>query len=187
MPRITRVYTRTGDEGTTALGAGPRVGKDAARVEAYGSVDELNSTLGAALAAGVSSEIAGPLRTIQNDLFHLGADLCVREEDKERRPVPSVAMKHVEALETLMDRLMKTLPPLENFVLPGGGPAAASLHVARAVCRRAERRAITLSHQERVGPYVIPYLNRLSDALFVMARFQNKSDSVPDTLWDSRA
>jgi len=156
-------------------------------VEAYGSVDELNSTVGVALAAGVTDGLTGPLQSIQNELFHLGADLCVREDDKERRPVPAIGSSHVEALETLMDTLSTALSPLANFVLPGGTGGAAALHLARTICRRAERRVITLAGQEPVGPHVIPYLNRLSDAFFVMARFQNKSDSVPDTLWNSRA
>ncbi len=187
MPRITRVYTRSGDDGTTALGGGRRVPKDAPRVTAYGTVDEVNSCVGMALSAGVTPELAGPLKTIQNELFHLGADLCTPEEDKGRVPGPRMEPRHVEALEALMDRLMAGLPALENFVLPGGTPAAALLHLARAVCRRAERDVIALARQEAVGPHVITYLNRLSDALFVMARFENKLKNQPDVTWDSRA
>ncbi len=187
MPRITKVYTRTGDDGTTGLGAGGRVGKDSPRIEAYGTVDELNSQIGLALAAGVNDLIALPLRSIQNDLFHLGSDLCTLEEEKKRRPVPGIDDRHVAALESLMDRLSEELPPLENFVLPGGSPGAAQLHVARTVCRRAERLVVTLSRRETVGPHTIRYLNRLSDALFVMARHENKRRGIPDVLWDSRA
>ncbi|MFQ5718670.1 MAG: cob(I)yrinic acid a,c-diamide adenosyltransferase [Acidobacteriota bacterium] len=187
MPRIHRVYTRTGDEGTTALGTGSRVEKDAARVEAFGAVDELNTAIGVAVATGVAPELAEPLQGIQNDLFHLGADLCVPERDKADRPGPAVEKQHVESLEALMDRLTATLAPLANFVLPGGGAAGAALHTARTVCRRAERRVVTLSRSEPVGKTVVPYLNRLSDALFVMARFQNKNDGVADVLWNSRA
>jgi cob(I)alamin adenosyltransferase len=187
MPRITRVYTRTGDDGTTSLGSGQRVPKDSLRIEAYGTVDELNSQIGATLAAGVNDDVAVALRSIQNELFHLGSDLCVLEEDKERLPVPQIEDRHVLALEKLMDRLSEGLAPLENFVLPGGCPAAAQLHVARTVCRRAERLVIALSRQEPVGRFTVHYLNRLSDALFVMARHENKRRGVEDRLWDSRA
>ena len=186
MPRITKVYTRTGDDGTTALGSGGRIGKDSPRIEAYGTVDELNSVIGAALAAGLNETIAPALASIQNDLFHLGSDLCVPEEEKERRPVPRIEVRHVAALETLMDRLSEELSPLENFVLPGGAVGAAHLHVARTVCRRAERIVVALSRRERVGPHTVQYLNRLSDALFVMARHENNRRGVPDVLWNSR-
>jgi cob(I)alamin adenosyltransferase len=187
MPRITRVYTRTGDDGTTGLGGGQRVPKDALRIEAYGTVDELNSVLGVALSAGLNEAVAGAARTIQNELFHLGSDLCILEEDKARMPVPRIEERHVVALERLMDRLSEELPPLENFVLPGGSAGAAHLHVARTVCRRAERLLVGLSRTEAVGPWTVRYLNRLSDALFVMARHENKRRGVPDVLWDSRA
>jgi cob(I)alamin adenosyltransferase len=187
MPRITKVYTRTGDDGTTGLGGGQRVEKDALRIEAYGTVDELNSTIGVALASGVNDAIAGPLRAIQNELFHLGSDLCILEEDKARMPVPRIEERHVVSLEKLMDRLSEELAPLENFILPGGTAGAAQLHVARTVCRRAERLVVALSRQESVGPWTVRYLNRLSDALFVMARHENRRRGVPDVLWDSRA
>jgi cob(I)alamin adenosyltransferase len=187
MPRITKVYTRTGDDGTTSLGGGQRVEKDAPRIEAYGTVDELNSAIGVALASGVNEAIAGPLRTIQNELFHLGSDLCILEEDKARMPVPRIEERHVAALEKLMDRLSEELPPLENFVLPGGTAGAAQLHVARTVCRRAERLLVSLARTEAVGPWTVRYLNRLSDALFVMSRHENRRRGVPDVLWDSRA
>jgi cob(I)alamin adenosyltransferase len=186
MPRITKVYTRTGDDGTTSLGGGKRVAKDSARVEAYGTVDELNSQLGVAIASGLDAALAEALGAIQNDLFHLGSDLCVTEEDKSARPVPRIEARHVDALERLIDRLSEELPSLENFVLPGGSAAAAQLHVARAVCRRAERLVVALSRSEAVGAHVIVYLNRLSDALFVMARSENRRKGVPDVLWDSR-
>ena len=187
MPRITKVYTRTGDDGTTGLGAGGRVSKDSPRIEAYGTVDELNSQIGLALSTGVSDEIAAPLRAIQNDLFHLGSDLCIPEAEKERRPVPSIEERHVTGLEDLMDRLSEELAPLENFILPGGSPGAAQLHVARTVCRRAERLVVALARREPVGAQTAAYLNRLSDALFVMARYENRKKKVPDILWDSRA
>ena len=187
MPRITKVYTRTGDDGTTSLGGGRRVPKDSLRIEAYGTVDELNSAIGAALAHGLDATIVDPLQRIQNDLFHLGADLCIVEEDKARVPAPRIEARHVDDLERLMDELSESLPPLENFVLPGGAPGAAALHLARTICRRAELRVIALSRQEPVGSHTISYLNRRSDALFVMARFENLRRGVPDILWDSRA
>ncbi len=187
MPRITRVYTRTGDDGSTALGGGQRLPKDSARIAAYGTVDELSSALGVALAGGLDERLAGALRRVQNELFHLGSDLCFTEADKAARPVPVVAERHVTALEDLMDELTAQLGPLANFILPGGSPGAAHLHVARTVCRRAERHLVALSRQEAIGPFVLPYVNRLSDALFVMARYENLKKGIPDVLWDSRA
>lgn len=187
MPRITKVYTRTGDDGTTGLGGGQRVPKDSARIEAYGTVDELSSAIGVAVALGLQPRLAEVLARIQNELFNLGSDLCILEEDKVTMPVPVVEERNVDALEQLMDELSEELAPLENFILPGGSPGAAQLHVARTVCRRAERLAIALARLEPVGPYVVRYLNRLSDALFVMARYENQKRGIPDVLWDSRS
>lgn len=187
MPRITKVYTRTGDDGTTGLGGGQRVGKDSARIEAYGAVDELNAVIGVALLADLDSRIEAELGRIQNELFHLGSDLCVLEEDKERLSVPAIEERHVVALEAVMDELSSDLEPLQNFVLPGGGAGAAHLHVARTVCRRAERHLVALAAAEAVGDFTVRYLNRLSDALFVMARYENVKKGVADVLWDSRA
>lgn len=187
MPRITKVYTRTGDDGSTGLGGGQRVPKDGNRVEAYGTVDELNSSLGLARAAGLDPRLDAALAKIQNELFHLGSDLCILEEDKKRYAVPQIEERHVEALEELMDGLSETLPYLDNFILPGGSEGASRLHVGRTVCRRAERDVLRLSREEAVGEFVVPYLNRLSDALFVMARYENVAKGVGDVLWDSRA
>ena len=187
MPRITKVYTRTGDDGTTGLGGGQRVRKESLRVSAYGSVDELNSHLGVAQALGLVERLAAALQPIQNELFHLGSDLCILEEDKQQFAVPRIEERHVVALEQHMDELSAQMSPLENFILPGGAPGAAQLHVARTVCRRAEREAVALSRDEEIGAFVIKYLNRLSDALFVMARYENHVRGVPDVLWDSRA
>jgi cob(I)alamin adenosyltransferase len=187
MPRITRVYTRTGDDGTTALGDGSRVAKDAPRVAAYGTVDELNSQLGTVLAAGVDERLQAPLRRIQNELFHLGAELCLPADGAARPAGPRLAAAQVRALEELMDALAAHLEPLANFVLPGGAPGAAALHVARAVCRRAERELVALGRGEPVGEWTVVYLNRLSDALFVMARFENRAKGIAEPLWDSRA
>ena len=187
MPRITKVYTRTGDDGTTALGSGARVAKDSPRVAAYGTVDELNSQIGVSLAVGVAERLSAPLRRIQNELLHLGAELCVPEAGAKRRPGPRLEEQHVTALESLIDELQRELSPLENFVLPGGSPGAAQLHVARTVCRRAERRLVHLAREERLGEWLLPYLNRLSDALFVMARYENLRRGAGDVLWDSHA
>ncbi|HXU34061.1 MAG TPA: cob(I)yrinic acid a,c-diamide adenosyltransferase [Thermoanaerobaculia bacterium] len=187
MPRITRVYTRTGDDGTTALGGGQRVEKDSLRIAAYGTVDELSSQIGVAIASGLDDRLAGELTRIQNELFHLGSDLCILEEDKARFPVPTIEERHVVALEALMDRLTEELGPLQNFILPGGAIGAAQLHVARTVCRRAERDLVALGRAEPIGPWTIRYLNRLSDALFVIARAENHRRGIADILWDSRA
>lgn len=186
MPRLTKIYTKKGDDGTTALGSRQRVSKDALRVASYGTVDELNSVLGVALAVGLSPRLAECLPTIQNELFHLGSDLCFPEEDKQTYQIPQIESRHVEALEALIDELSEVVGPLENFILPGGSMGSAQLHVARTVCRRAEREVITLRREEPVGPFVVPYLNRLSDALFVMARYENQQRGIPEPLWDSR-
>jgi cob(I)alamin adenosyltransferase len=187
MPRITKVYTRTGDDGTTALGGGQRLPKDDLRIEAYGTVDETNSVLGAVRAAAVDARLDAMLARIQNELFHLGSDLCILEEDKARMPVPRIEARHVKALEKDIDALQEDLAPLVNFVLPGGSPAAAHLHVARCVCRRAERVLVALRRREPIGAHAIEYANRLSDLLFVMARWENRAKGRPDVTWDSRA
>lgn len=187
MPRITKVYTRTGDDGTTALGTGTRVPKESLRIAAYGTADELNSVLGVVVASGVPDELTEPLAEIQNDLFHLGSDLCIPRDDPDAPEVPRIEDRHVDQLERWMDGWQEELEPLSNFILPGGSLAAAHLHVARTVCRRAEREVTELSRTEVVGDSVIRYLNRLSDALFVMARYANLKSGVGDVLWDSRA
>ena len=187
MPRLTKLYTRKGDEGMTALGGGQRVPKDSVRVAAYGTVDELNSALGVALAHGLSERLREALPVIQNELFHLGSDLCFLEEDKSANAVPQVEARHVEELEALIDELNHVVGPLENFILPGGSVGAAHLHLARTLCRRAEREVTTLNRKEPVGAYVLRYLNRLSDALFVMARYENKMRAVPEPLWNTKA
>ena len=186
MPRLTKIYTRGGDQGLTALGSGTRVPKDALRVQAYGTADELNSQIGVALAVGLTERLTHILPTIQNELFHLGSDLCFTEEDKIKYQIPLIEARHVTALEELMDELTAVVGPLENFILPGGSLGAAHLHVARTICRRAEREVVTLSREEAIGPYVLPYLNRLSDALFVMARYENHQRAIPEPLWNSK-
>ena len=186
MVRINRVYTRTGDTGSTALGGGQRVAKDSLRIDGYGTVDELNSVIGVAVASGLHESIKPVFFVIQQVLFNLGSDLCILEEDKKKWPVPGVEARHVEQLEEWIDSWNDDLEPLKSFILPGGDLAAAQLHVARTVCRRAERLVIALSRSEAVGAQVVPYLNRLSDLLFVAARYQAKLSGAGDILWDSR-
>lgn len=185
--RITRVYTRTGDDGSTGLGGGQRVPKDSLRVQAYGTVDELNSAIGVALAHGLCERLTHVLPAIQNELFDLGSDLCYVEEDIEKYNPPQIEARHVERLEMLIDELTKVVGPLENFVLPGGAGGAAHLHVSRTVCRRAEREAIALSRVEGVGEFALQYLNRLADALFVMARYENKMRGMAEPQWNEDA
>src|SRR5512136_738154 len=175
MPFLNRIYTRTGDGGTTSLGGGQRVPKDSLRVRAYGAVDELNSALGAAGAAGLSPRLAELLPGLQSQLFSLGSDLCFLPEDPGRQRIQPVQAQQVQQLERWIDELAATVGPLTGFVLPGGAPGAAQLHVARTVCRRAERDVLALSREETISPQIVPYLNRLSDLLFVMARFENRT------------
>jgi cob(I)alamin adenosyltransferase len=183
MPRLDRIYTKSGDEGTTGLGGGKRVSKDAQRVTTYGTVDELNSQIGVALAAGLADRLTVELTAIQNELFDLGSDLCWPSDDERRARIPTVEERHVTKLERLIDSFNEAVGPLTNFLLPGGSPGAAHLHVARTVCRRAEREAVALARDEAIGEYVLPYLNRLSDALFVMARYENLERGVAEPLW----
>ena len=149
MPRVTKIYTRKGDDGTTALGTRQRVSKDSPRIQAYGTIDELNSVLGLALAQGLAPRLAQELAKIQNDLFHLGSGLSFPDDEAREYQVPRIEQRHVDALEALIDELNAVVGPLENFVLPGGCAGAAALHLARTVCRRAERMTVALSKQSR--------------------------------------
>ena len=185
MVRLTRIYTKTGDRGTTALGSGRRVSKDHPRIEAPGDVDELNASIGAAIAAAVATDVAVILHRVQNDLFDVGADLTVPEATarsrKGRAPL-RVTAEQVAHLEKAIDHFNARLAPLNSFVLPGGTPVAAALHQARTVCRRAERRLVTLARREAVNQQALIYLNRLSDLLFVLGRHAN-DDGAGDVLW----
>ena len=175
--RLSKIYTRTGDDGTTGLGDGSRVPKDSVRVEAYGAVDELNSAIGAVLAAAkLPREVSACLSEVQQELFDLGGELCIPGHR-------IVTAEHVAALERALDGFNDTLPALKEFILPGGGPAAAACHVARAVARRAERRLCTLTRTEPVSPEVAKYLNRLSDLLFVIARVLARHERGKEVLW----
>ncbi len=179
--RLTRIYTRAGDAGETSLGDGSRVAKSDPRIEAYGTVDELNSALGLALAGGLPGEFQPWLEEIQNDLFDLGADLSVPLAGARERL--RVTAAQVERLERLCDRVNERLDPLKSFVLPGGGEAAARLHLARTICRRAEREAVALAEAADVNPAALAYLNRLSDLLFILARAANAAAGAPEPLW----
>jgi cob(I)alamin adenosyltransferase len=183
MVYLSRIYTKTGDQGETALGDGSRVPKDHARVAAYGSVDELNAVLGLLRAHQPESSEANLVRSIQNDLFDVGADLCVPPAAGEPAGQRLRVQAHqAERLEKAIDQLNANLTPLTSFVLPGGQPPAAWCHLARTVCRRAEREVVTLARTETVNPQVIVYLNRLSDFLFVLARVYN-GNGCEDVLW----
>jgi cob(I)alamin adenosyltransferase len=182
MVFLSAIYTKSGDQGETGLGSGQRVRKDHPRVTAYGDVDELNSILGLALAVGAIPE-ASLIRAIQNDLFDVGADLCVPPEQGEAPgKCLRVTAEQAAKLEKAIDRLNEPLQPLRSFILPGGTSAAAHLHVARTVCRRAERSVCTLMSTEVVNSQVLIYLNRLSDLLFVLARVAN-AGGTQDVLW----
>jgi cob(I)alamin adenosyltransferase len=181
--RITKVYTKTGDAGETGLGGGQRVPKDHARIEAYGTVDEVNSVLGVAVAHVTDPQVKGWLEAIQHHLFDLGGDLCILEPDKARFGMPPFPAERVAWLEEVLDAASAELPPLAEFILPGGDLAAGHLHVARCVCRRAERLVVGLARSEEVSPQVVPYLNRLSDCLFQLARLVNHRAGRGDVLW----
>jgi cob(I)alamin adenosyltransferase len=188
MPRITKVTTRTGDQGRTRLGSGQVVWKDSARVAAYGTVDELNSLIGAVLALGPQEPVARVLLRVQNELFDLGADLSVPQEARRGAASTRIGEEEVRRLEEDQAELLQGLESLQEFILPGGSLAAAQLHVARTVCRRAERLVVSLRRaEEDVDDEVLRYLNRLSDLLFVMARCENRQRGVPEHYWKSSA
>ncbi|MCH7853014.1 MAG: cob(I)yrinic acid a,c-diamide adenosyltransferase [Proteobacteria bacterium] len=176
--RLSKIYTRTGDDGTTGLGDGRRIPKDDARVEAFGTVDEANSAIGTILAAPLLPEpIRRCLVAVQHDLFELGGELCIPGH-------AAIEQSFVDRLETDLDAFNADLPPLKDFILPGGGPATAACHVARTIVRRAERRTVTLKRNEDVRDEVIRYLNRLSDLLFVIARQVVRAENGAEVLWD---
>lgn len=178
-----KIYTRTGDDGTTSLFSGGRVPKHHMRVECYGTVDELNSTVGAARTLHLSPDGDKDLKRIQHQLFNLGADLATPMDAKTSHIVRASA-DSVTWLEERIDGLTEMLPELKTFILPGGSPGAAAIHISRTVCRRAERLAVVLGEQEEIGENVIPYLNRLSDYLFTLARYENAYAGVRDVEWE---
>jgi cob(I)alamin adenosyltransferase len=178
--RLSKIYTRTGDDGTTGLGDGARVSKESLRVEAYGSVDEANSAVGLVLAVPTLPDaVRTCLTEVQHDLFDLGGELCIPGHRM-------IGPAYVERLERELDGFNEPLPPLKDFILPGGGQAAAACHMARAICRRAERRCWSLARVESIAPDALKYLNRLSDLLFVIARVLAREESGSEVLWRRR-
>ena len=186
MPRISRPATHTGDDGTTATIHGKRVAKDADLIRAFGTLDELNAVIGVVLSLqALSPELIEPLRAVQNDLFHLGADLDRIEPTTHGVPTqPRIETRHIRQLDELIAKIYDELGPLKNFTLPGGSPSAATLHLARTVCRRAERAVVGLASLEQFDPEVVVYLNRLSDLLFVLARLENAHAGRGDIPWE---
>lgn len=176
-----KIYTRSGDAGSTGLFGGPRVSKDDRRIEAYGTVDELNAALGLARCAGVSAEIDQELDRIQHELFSIGGELAAPDPSKHGLCV--IDQGHIQYLESLIDRHDSVLPELKHFILPGGSEAASRLHLARAICRRAERRVVSLASEAEISESAIIYLNRLSDYLFVLSRVANREANVPEVTW----
>ncbi len=175
--RLSKIYTRTGDSGTTGLGDGSRVDKDSLRVEAYGTVDELNSQIGLVIAFGIDEHITNQLLDIQHDLFDLGSELCVPGYS-------AIKDANIDTLEKILDEHNADLPALKEFILPGGNLSASTCHVARTVCRRAERIVVSLSRVENINQPVIKYLNRLSDLLFVLCRVLARQGGQSEVLWD---
>ncbi len=176
--RLSKIYTRTGDDGTTGLGDGSRTSKDSARVEAYGTVDEANSAIGLVLAGdAVPDKVRECLTEVQHDLFELGGELCIPGH-------AAITQTFIDRLEADLDGFNADLPRLKEFILPGGGRSAAACHLARTIVRRAERRVITLAESETVRPESIRYLNRLSDLLFVVARVLARAESGQEVLWN---
>jgi len=178
--RLTRIYTRGGDTGETSLGDGSRVSKLDCRIGAFGTVDELNSALGIVLAGQIPPDLREPLQQVQNELFDVGADLSVPWGVTDRLRVDQAS---IDSLEALCDRFNEELPELRSFVLPGGTETAARLHVARTICRRAERETLLASQELELNPLVLAYLNRLSDLLFILARTANAREGVDEPLW----
>lgn len=174
--RLSKIYTRTGDDGSTGISHNKRLPKDHARIEAIGSVDELNAVLGLLLTESMPDNVADTLVEIQHRLFDLGGELSLVDQ-------VLINESHVQGLEQALDQYNADLPPLKEFILPGGSRAAAWCHLARTVCRRAERRLCSLADEETVSPFLIQYTNRLSDLLFVLARYINKTACEPDVLW----
>lgn len=186
FPFNMKIYTKTGDDGTTSLFRGGRVTKNDSRIESYGTVDELNALLGYCDCLVKDKYIKGTLEKIQNTLFILGSDLATpREEEKGDQEILRINEKHISELECLIDEFDEKLPALKNFILPGGSEGASVLHYARTVCRRAEREIVSLSSTADIGNFIIIYVNRLSDLLFVLARYENHANNIPETIWES--
>lgn len=180
-----KIYTKTGDDGSTSLFGGTRVQKNNIRINAYGTIDELNSVIGIAVSGDLNDEIKLELENIQNVLFQIGSELASPENVKSNI-IKRTSEADIKNLETLIDKFDEKLPPLKNFILPGGNNSAAQLHFARTICRRAERIIVELKEFELVSKNVLIYVNRLSDLLFVLARYQNLSRSTAEIIWKPR-
>ncbi len=189
--RLTKIYTKTGDKGQTGLTGGQRVPKDDLRIECYGTVDELSSCIGIArsfvcelpASDALRKEVEPLLKKIQNGLFVLGGDLATLMEDRHPK-MALIGQDQITFLEKAMDKWNEQMPPLADFILPGGGKISSFLHLSRTVCRRAERLCVTLARESQINPFLVPYLNRLSDALFVLARWVSRKNNEPEFIWE---
>jgi cob(I)alamin adenosyltransferase len=182
-----KIYTKSGDKGETGLFGGERVSKDSLRIEAYGTVDELNSFIGLAIIESGTEEIKKLLQEIQNTLFVAGSDLSAPDnETNQKHNILRINDKHIKDIETEIDKFESKLDEIRNFILPGGCKSAAILHICRAVCRRAERRVVSLNNVMKIGNDIIIFLNRLSDLFFVLARYENKTAGIPDIIWNPK-
>lgn len=182
-----KIYTKTGDKGETGLFGGTRVSKNSERIEAYGTIDELNSFIGLAITESFDKEVKKLLEKIQNELFTLGSDLATPDIEKNKKlKIVRVPENFYIDAEQAIDYFEEKLEPLKNFILPGGSKSTALLHVCRSICRRAERRVVKLSSTEQISENILVYLNRLSDLFFVLARYENKAAGIPDTKWNNK-
>lgn len=181
---MVKIYTKTGDQGTTSLFGGKRVDKNSARIEAYGSIDELNSLIGTIVAEKLPADVLKKLTRVQTELFVLGTDLATPADVKVK--ISRITKTFITRLEKEIDTLDKVLPKLKNFILPGGGKVGSSLHLARTVARRAERRIVDLANTEKINQNSLAYINRLSDWMFVLARYINKEENVKEVIWKGR-
>lgn len=180
-----KIYTKTGDDGSTSVFGGTRVTKNNIRINAYGTIDELNSVIGIALANKISNETKFELEKIQNTLFQIGSELASPENVKSDI-IKKTSEDEIKYLESLIDKFDEKLPPLNNFILPGGNKSASYLHLARTICRRAERIIVELKENENINNHILVYLNRFSDLLFVLARYENFVTSTPEIVWKTR-
>lgn len=183
-PIMVKIYTKTGDAGTTSLFGGKRVSKSSARIDAYGAVDELNSQIGVVLSENPTKDIIKKLIRVQGELFVLGSDLSTPLDVKVK--IPRISKTYIARLEKEIDEIEKSLPKIKNFILPGGSKAGAGIHLARTIARRAERSIVVLSENEKINGYAQEYINRLSDWLFVLARYANHQEKIVETYWKGR-
>jgi cob(I)alamin adenosyltransferase len=183
-----KIYTKTGDKGETGLFGGERVSKNSLRINAYGTVDELNSFIGLTITESQDPSIKNLLKDIQNKLFVVGTDLATPDTDKNKKlKIQRTPMEYVFQMEKIIDEYSAKLEELKNFILPGGSKAAALLHICRTICRRAEREVVALNNDMKIGENIIIFLNRLSDLFFVLSRYENKVSHIPDVIWNPKS